>query len=58
MHILSKGLGGKFIRVGKPKKLAGGQILVLPTVYPKAKGNLRQRKAAAKGTQTQQKAAA
>ena len=32
MHILSKGLGGKFISVGKPKKLAGGQILILPTV--------------------------
>ena len=32
MHILSKGLGGKFIRLGKPKKSAGGQILILPTV--------------------------
>ena len=29
---MSKGLGGKFISVGKPKKLAGGQILILPTV--------------------------
>ena len=32
MHILSKGLGVKFIRLGKPKKWAGGQILILPTV--------------------------
>ena len=29
---MSKGLGGKFISLGKPKKLAGGQILILPTV--------------------------
>ena len=33
MHILSKALGGKFIRLGKPKKLAGGQILIFPTVH-------------------------
>ena len=32
MHILSKGLGGKLIRLGKPKTSAGGQILMLPTV--------------------------
>ena len=29
---MSKGLGGKFISIGTPKKLAGGQILILPTV--------------------------
>ena len=33
MHILSKALGGKFIRLGKPKKSGGGQILIFPTVY-------------------------
>ena len=32
MHILSKGIGGKFIRIGKLKKSAGGQILILLTV--------------------------
>ena len=29
---MSKGLGGKFISLGKPKTSAGGQILILPTV--------------------------
>ena len=39
MHILSKALGGKFIRLGKPKKLAGGQILILPTVLESTNGD-------------------
>ena len=33
IHILSKALGDKFIRLGKPKKLAGGQMLIFLTVY-------------------------
>ena len=33
MHILSKARVHKFIRLGKPKKSAGGQILIFPTVY-------------------------
>ena len=40
MHILSKKLGGKFIRLGKSKKLAGSQILIPPTVFTASPHNV------------------